>query len=275
LKLKAILLLCAVLAVAAVVFFISNRPKAATVTDGQPYVWDFNMDALRNIEIILPKQPDTDALPNHQAWVQHDDRYYYFVSDETQKVDMQRWGGGIPLILSGPGATRIIAENISDSALEEYGFTNPTVIINLKLNDEAEYHILVGDNTPGGNDYYIKLKEENIVYTVDKSWYEVLSGLVTKPPYEPAHIAAQSFICIPAAPVANQPFIVRVTVTNTGVYSGSADITLKINGDTVEVRNVTVDGGTSPTYDFNIEGKPSGNYTISFGGTVHAILVIP
>ena len=272
-KLKAILVLCAVLAVAAVVFFISNRPKAATVTENQPYVWDFNMDALTNIEIILPKVTDTVALPNHQSWEQHSDRYFYFVSDET-KVDMQRWGGGIPLILSGPGATRIIAKDVPDSVLGEYGFTSPTVIINLKLNDGDEYHILVGDATPGGNDYYIKLKEENIVYTVDKSWYEVLSGLVTNPPYEPAHIAPASFVYVPATPVANQLFIVRVTVANAGHEQGSADIVLKIDGDTIETRNVTIPGYSNQTFDFNVGGKPAGKYTLSFGGTVHEVLVI-
>jgi hypothetical protein len=32
------------------------------------------------------------------------------------KVNMKRWGGGIPLLLSGPGAERLITSEATDKA---------------------------------------------------------------------------------------------------------------------------------------------------------------
>ncbi len=274
-KLKSILILCAVLAVAGVVYFISSRPKPVPPAEGIHYIWDLNMNALTDIEIILPKQSDTVESPNHQAWVLHDDRYYYFDVPNGTKVDMQRWGGGIPLLLSGPGAARKIAENVPDTALVTYGFTSPNIVINLKLNDNAEYHILVGDSTPSGGDYYIKMQEEPIVYTVDKSWYGVISGLVTNPPYQPAVYAVQEFNYIPAQPSAGQPFVIHAVIKNTGVLeTPAADIVLKVQGDLVETKTVQFAGDTIQTFDFNVAAQPAGTYSINLGGKT-AKLVIP
>ena len=47
------------------------------------------------------------------------------------QVDNQRWGGGIPLLLSGPGANRLILQNATDAQLADYGFNTPNLLPHL------------------------------------------------------------------------------------------------------------------------------------------------
>jgi len=96
---------------------------------------------------------------------------------------MDRWGGGIPLILSGPGAERLIAEDATEEKLAVFGFTEPSMEIALTLENEEIIYIEVGDSTPNGTAYYVKLVDSDDVYTVDYSWYDVLERLVLEPPY--------------------------------------------------------------------------------------------
>ncbi|MDD5191465.1 MAG: DUF4340 domain-containing protein [Dehalococcoidales bacterium] len=274
-KLKSILVLLSILAIAGVVFLLMKPKTEQEPTAYQPLIWDFNMDALKNIEIILPRMADTQGAPNHQSWVLHDDRYFYFDVPGGTKVDMERWGGGVPLILSGPSAARVIFKNLPDSELAQYGFTQPSMVINLALNDTAEYHIQVGNSTPSGSDYYIKLVDKTDVYTVDKSWFEVVSGLVTNPPYQKAKIAVQSIAFMPATPTVNQPVTILAKVANTGILANTkpVDIILKVQGDTIETQQVTLAGGASETLSFSIPGKAAGTYSININGTLAKLVI--
>lgn len=96
---------------------------------------------------------------------------------------MQRWGGGIPLLLSGPGAERLIAAAATDKQLESYGLKAPRMKIELTLKNEDTILVDIGDRTPDGQTYYIKKRDSQAVYTVDHTWYEVLERLVREPPY--------------------------------------------------------------------------------------------
>ena len=121
-----------------------------------------------------------------QAWVIHDDKYWYFDEPDGPKVDMQRWGGGIPLLLSGPGADRTITSDSTDEQLEIYGLTSPRMTIHVVLKDETTIDIEVGDATLTGGAYYVRLVDSRDVYSVDYTWYEVLERLVLDPPYPPS-----------------------------------------------------------------------------------------
>ena len=99
---------------------------------------------------------------------------------------MERWGGGIPLILSGPGAERLIAQDATEEKLAEFGFDEPAIIITLTLENENVYNVQIGDSTPDGHAYYVRLAEVSDVYTVDYTWYDVLERLILDPPYPQA-----------------------------------------------------------------------------------------
>lgn len=91
---------------------------------------------------------------------------------------MARWGGSIPLLLSGPAADSLIANDVTEEKLAEFGFAEPLMEIVLTIKNEDVIIIKVGDSAPDGSAYYIKLADSNAVYIADYTWYEVLERLV-------------------------------------------------------------------------------------------------
>ena len=163
-----------------VVLYVTTRPAPPPPSTPRPFVWSVDMDQLRRIVISLPRTGKT------QAWVEHADEYWYFDSPQGPQVDLKRWGGGIPLILSGPGANRLITESVRDDQLRSYGLAGPSMRIQLTLQNRETIAIDVGDSTPDGQAYYIRLASSRSVFTVDGSWYSVLERLVLDPPYPAA-----------------------------------------------------------------------------------------
>lgn len=179
-RLRNILILVAVLAVATAVYFATRPVEEPPVEpDPRPRVWEFEMEELEHILIELPR------LDMHESFVKHADRQWYFVDPSDIQVNPDRWGGGIPLILSGPFLERIIAEDATEEQLAEYGFTTPMMKLYLTTEDDEVVIIEVGDVSPGGYVYYLRLAESNNVYTIDLTWYQVLERLVLEPPYPP------------------------------------------------------------------------------------------
>ncbi|GAG02483.1 unnamed protein product [marine sediment metagenome] len=137
------------------------------------------MEELQHIEIRLPRENDS------QAFIKEADRTWHFDNPQRCEVDMKRWGGGIPLLLSGPGAERVIAENATQEKLAEFGLTQPQMELILTLENESIINIAVGDSTPDGHAFYVQAPNSNDIALVDYTWYEVLERLVKEPPYPP------------------------------------------------------------------------------------------
>jgi hypothetical protein len=171
-----LVMLAVVIALAAVLYFTS-RPKPQPVEEPRPFVWSVDMEELKTMAISLPHEG------KREAWVKHQDQYWYFDKPGGPMVDMKRWGGGVPLLLSGPGANRRITEKVTDAQLEAYGLDDSRMRIRLTLENGQAIDIDVGDPTPDGRACYVRLKDAGEVYTVDASWYDVLEHLVLVPPY--------------------------------------------------------------------------------------------
>jgi len=138
------------------------------------------MNDLQNIAISLPQQDRS------EAFVKHSDRFWYFDEPDGPRVDPNRWGGGIPLILSGPEADRFIEANATEERLAAFGFKpQPVMAITLTLSNESTIEIEVGISTLQGGARYVRLVDSSKVYTVDALWHDVLARLVTEPPYPP------------------------------------------------------------------------------------------
>lgn len=178
-RLRNILILLVVLLALVGYFYFSNRPQPALTPESQLYVWLIEMNDIKRIEIGLPPENKS------QAFIKEADRSWHFDDPQRSPVDMQRWGGGIPLLLSGPAANRIIAENATEAKLAEFGLTQPRMKVALTLEDGTLLNITVGDNTPDGVNYYVQVPDSNDVATVDFTWFEVLARLVKEPPYAP------------------------------------------------------------------------------------------
>jgi hypothetical protein len=261
LKLKAILILAAILAVAGSVFYFVSRPKPAPEPAPKYFVWDFTMDTLQKVTISLPKSTQN---PNSQSFVKHpDDRQFYFDEPSGPMVDNKRWGGGIPLLLSGPGAIRLIFQNATPAQLAQYGFNAPNMTLTLTVTDGTVYNVLVGDTNPNAIANYMKLASNNDVYTVDKSWYDVLARIVTEPPYVPATFVVGVPTVSSAQVAIGETETISVNVTNNGDVQGNGAITLWINGELMNTQSITLDGRASQIVNFTVIENVAGKYTAS------------
>ncbi len=181
-KLQNILVLVIILLTFGGVYYFINAPQPIETPDPQTFVWDIDMDAIEHITISLPRE----GLSESFIKISQGDAFPWFFDDaERSAVDMERWGGGIPLLLSGPGADRVIAENASPEKLAEFGLDEPSMQIILTLTDGKELTIDVGDYAPNGLTYYVRAPNSNGVAIVDFSWYMVLESIVKEPPYAP------------------------------------------------------------------------------------------
>jgi hypothetical protein len=168
----------AVTLVALGVFYVlATRRERLAVAESRPFVWSIDYDQLESIEIDLPRESKSGA------WIKHEDGFWYFDQPDGPRVNMERWGGGIPLLLSGPAAERLIAGAATAEQLEIFGLDRPRMTIALILEDHDKIAVEVGDGTPDGQACYLRLRGSPEVFSVHYTWYEVLERLVVEPPY--------------------------------------------------------------------------------------------
>jgi hypothetical protein len=258
LKMKAILILVAILAVVGTTYYFISRPKPPAEEEPRYYVWDFDMENLQHITISLPKNNLSQSFVKHA-----DDRNFYFDVENGPKVDTQRWGGGIPLLLSGPGANRLIFQEVTDTQLAEYGFNAPNLTATLTLSDESIYEVQVGDSNPEGTNYYVRLASNRDIYTVDKSWYEILAGIVTNNPYVAATFAVDRPTVSASEVTAGTPVTISIKVTNNGDLPGSYDLIMKINSELRETKSVTLAARANAVVTFTATENKAGKYIVS------------
>lgn len=267
-KLKAILILLAILAVAGGTYYFV-RPKAKTTEDPiKYYVWDFEMDNLQHVVINLPKTNQSASFIKHA-----DDRNFYFDVTNGPKVDVNRWGGGIPLLLSGPGATRLIELGASTDELQKFGFNTPNMTADLVVTTDGvdkTINIQVGDANPDSTTYYVRLSSNSDVYTVDKSWYDVLAAIVTNPPYVPGTLTVGSPTISATEVSAGTPVTISVNVANAGDVKGTFTVIMAINGDPLNSQTVTLDARANQTVTFTVIEKTAGKYVASINA-VHNV----
>lgn len=176
-RLKSILILLVVLLALGGYFYYSSRPQPVPQPAPQVFVWLFEMEELQRVEMQLPQEN------LNQAFIKEADRSWSFDDAQRAKVDMKRWGGGIPLLLSGPAAARVIATNATAEKLAEFGLTQPQMKIILTLESGKIMDIIVGHSTPDGTNYYVQAPGSNDVALVDYTWYGVLERLIKDPPF--------------------------------------------------------------------------------------------
>ena len=174
---RIIFIMAAVLAALGVAYLVFRPGRTEAAPETQPYVWKVQMLELQRIAIALP------PLGKAESWVKHADKYWYFDRPDGPRVDNHRWGGGIPLLLSGPRASRVITADATDEQLAAYGLQKPRMTISLSTERGEKVDLEVGDLAPTGQSRYIRRSGSRDVYSVDYTWYDVLERLVMDPPY--------------------------------------------------------------------------------------------
>ncbi len=175
-RLRGILILFACVVLMGGVFLVTRRPSTEPSAPPRPFVWSVNMDDLRTVAISLA------AEHQQQLWVKGEDGAWHFDRVDGPAVDEDRWGGGIPLLLSAGRADRLIAADATPKQLADYGLASPAMQVELTLADARSIEIDVGDSTPDSGAYYVKLADSPDVYSLDESWKAIVENLVLKPP---------------------------------------------------------------------------------------------
>jgi len=181
LRLRNIAVLLSIMLALGGVFYFLNIPKPAPPQDPKYYAWLIEMDDIQHIDISLPREGKSESFIK----ISKPDIFPWFFDDaQRSNINTQRWGGGIPLLLSGPGVNRIISKNTTPEKLAEFGISQPQMVINLLLTDNKTLNIVTGNMTPDGGSYYVLAPNtNNDVALVDYTWYREISRLVTEPPY--------------------------------------------------------------------------------------------
>ena len=179
-RLRSILILLIILLALGGYFYFSNDSEPPPQAEPRVFLWDIEMGEIQHIEIRLPREDKSEAFIR----IKEEDKFpWYFDNPQRSEVDVARWGGGIELLLTGPGAERVIARNATEEKLTEFGLTQPQMEIILTLEDGDILNITIGDRTPDGDAFYVQDLDSNDVYLVVYNWYEVFERLVREPPY--------------------------------------------------------------------------------------------
>jgi len=111
------------------------------------------MDELQNVTFTLPKAGNgglTESFDKHP-----DNQEFYFDVVNGPEVDNQRWGGGIPALLSGPQANRMILQSATEAQLQQYGLDPAIKPLNMDIKltilvsgTPVQYEVYVGDSNP-------------------------------------------------------------------------------------------------------------------------------
>ncbi len=182
-KLKSILVLLVILIGLGVYFFVFNTTELPPEKD-EPriFLWNVRMDEIGHIEVSLPREDRSEAFIK----ISRENTFpWYFDDPQRSEVDSARWGGGIPLLLSGPGVDRVISRDTTEEKLTEFGLIEPLMELTITMENGDVINIKVGDKTPDDINYYVQAPGSNDVALVDYTWYEVLERLVKEPPYAP------------------------------------------------------------------------------------------
>ena len=106
--------------------------------------------------------------------------YWYFDDAYQTPVDLDRWGGIVPL-LSGPESRRVLLEEAGD--LSPFGLEEPQGLLSVQLTGDRGFQYLLGNRTEDGVSHYVQLEGSPQIYLVDAIWGDVITRLITEVPY--------------------------------------------------------------------------------------------
>ena len=137
-----------------------------------PWFYDVGFEDITSISVTYREQ--------RQAFVRKEQGWIF--EDTGEPVNLERWGG-IPLLLSGPRSTRLLAEQIDNPA--EYGLDPPQSHITVGIKGGRQISILLGNKTPDGASYYGQVADSAPLFLILGSWGDIINRLVTEPPMLP------------------------------------------------------------------------------------------
>ena len=170
-----LVLLILLVMVAGYLAFSQFRPPAPPSDEDRPAPWFYAVSGNDIVQVAVSYQGEEQVFFRGEGLTDwsFDDTY-------QTPVDLDRWGG-ITLLLEGPRSRRLLFQQVDD--LAPYGLEDPPGAITVDLTGDREFQVLFGNRTEDGTSHYVQLAGSDPVYLVDAGWGDVLTRLVTVPPY--------------------------------------------------------------------------------------------
>ena len=148
-------------------FELQQQPPSPAAA---PWFYDVEMSALIGISVT--------HLGQEQVFVRRADGAWVFL-DSGEIPDPEQWTG-IPLLLTGPRAIRVLDEPADD--LSEYGLDPPITSVLVDIAGGIQFNFILGVNTADGSATYSRVIGSDPVFLLASSWPPLLTLLVTDPP---------------------------------------------------------------------------------------------
>lgn len=153
--------------------FVLHKP--APPAPPRPYVYQYDMLDIVQIDVKYQGQSVNIIWDESEST-------WRFTNPSRGEADNLRING-IRLLLSGPGANRVLVTSTPTPAqLIDYGLASPKIVAIIALKNGAVHTVLLGEKTPDGGNYYVKSEADNTVYLVDYTWGDEIARFVTEPP---------------------------------------------------------------------------------------------
>ena len=165
--------LLAVLAIVAGLWFFVFRDMGEAAEPSDAF-WFYKVEEF-DIQFISVTTEDTE-----QSFSKREGEGWFFDGERQPPVDLSRWGG-VTLVLSGPRARRVLAEEIVD--YNTFGLDPPSTVFDLGLTGDRSMRMYLGKTTPDGTGYYAYQEGDDNLYVIESVWGQVLRRLAFEPPY--------------------------------------------------------------------------------------------
>ncbi len=153
--------------------YVLNQPPPPRIP--RPFVYQFDMLDIVKMDVSYKDQSVNLVFDETEG-------EWNFVDSSRGKADSLRING-IRLLLSGPGANRLlVTSNPTPAQLVDYGLDMPEIVGRIVLKDGQEHTVNLGLKTPDGRNYYVKNSSSDQVYLVDYTWGDEIVRFVTEPP---------------------------------------------------------------------------------------------
>jgi len=154
------------------VWYVTSHAEPETETVSRYYLYSVDFMDISNVEVIHNGQGRR---------FKNTDEGWLFDDGSDLAVSMDRWGG-LPGLLAEPFAKRIVSDNIDD--FSTYGLESPKTTVKVGLKDDQVLSWAIGNLTPTEDSQYVKLEDSPTLYALEPNWDQILSRIVTEPPYQ-------------------------------------------------------------------------------------------
>ena len=172
-NLRITFILVIVLIVVGGTVWVAQSRSSPEPKEGKPWLWKVGLEDITHITATHRGETVSYALKGDQ-WIIED-------GNDTPVFE-DKWSGMI-LILSGPQPDRTLSETVED--LGQYGLDPPQTVVQITDRSGQVVEFQLGDPTPNRQHQYIRLSDGSLS-TIARVWGDVVTRLVTNPPYPPS-----------------------------------------------------------------------------------------